>query len=96
MGKTVGELDAQLSSSELTEWIAYASIEPFGDMRADFRAGVIASTLANVNRDPKRGKPTKPIDFMPFAENVEPEEQDEAAAIKAMFYKMGAIRKNDT
>jgi predicted transcriptional regulator len=34
---------------------------------SDFRAGIIASTIANVNRG-KRKKPYKPADFMPKEE----------------------------
>lgn len=34
--------------------------------RLDFRAGVIAATIANVNRDPKRQRQAfEPRDFMP-------------------------------
>jgi hypothetical protein len=46
--------------------MAYAKIEPFGEERADLRAGIVASTIANVNRDPKRRvKPFTPDEFMP-------------------------------
>ena len=37
--------------------------------REDLRAGIVASTIANANRDPKRRKqPFKPQDFMPVYE----------------------------
>lgn len=36
-------------------------------MRGDIQAGVVASTIANVNRDPKKRKKAFAItDFMPF------------------------------
>lgn len=61
---TVGELLARISSRELSEWIEYAKMEPFGEERADLRAGIIASTFANLYR--KKGKkPLQPQDFMP-------------------------------
>ena len=61
---TVGELLSRTSSRELTEWRAYYALEPFGEDRADLRAGVIASTMANVFR--KSGTPPyKAQDFMP-------------------------------
>jgi hypothetical protein len=49
--------------------MAYASIEPFGEERADLRAGIIASVIANSNRDRKRKpEPFSPYDFMAFRE----------------------------
>ena len=38
----------QIPADMLTEWMAYFSIEPFGEERGDLRAGVVASTFANV------------------------------------------------
>ncbi len=65
LGKTVGQLSEELSDAELQEWMAFYRIEPFGGERADLRAGIIASTIFNVNRG-KRGRASKPTDFMPF------------------------------
>jgi Protein of unknown function (DUF4035) len=46
--------------------MAYASLEPFGEERADLRAGIIAMVIAEVNRDrTKRPQPFTPQDFMP-------------------------------
>lgn len=60
------ELLARISSQELSEWMAFYSLEPWGTEVDDLRAGIIASTIANVNRDPKkRRKPYKAQDFMP-------------------------------
>lgn len=50
---------------EFQKWQAFYGLEPWGDERADLRAGIIASTQANCHRDPKSGKPFKPADFMP-------------------------------
>ena len=52
----------EISSAELTEWIAYDMIDPIGDERADLRAGIIASTVIRA-ACPKAD--VKPIDFMP-------------------------------
>ena len=65
LGMTVGELSNRMSSHELQEWIAYSLIEPFGEWRADLRAGIVASTIANVNRGKGR-RAYKATDFMPF------------------------------
>lgn len=53
-----------LSSRQIAEWMAYYNIEPFGEHPAYWRAGVIAATIANVNRG-KRSRVVKPEDFMP-------------------------------
>ena len=52
-----------MDSYELQEWIEYSKVEPL-EYRADLRAGIVASTLANVNRG-KNQKAFKPEDFMP-------------------------------
>jgi len=63
---TVSELLARISSRELAEWMAYAQLEPFGEERADLRAGIVAATVANTARDPrKRARPFAARDFMP-------------------------------
>jgi len=54
---------AALSSEELTEWIAYAQIDPFGSARSDLQAGIVASTMANIHA--KQGHTFTPKDFMP-------------------------------
>jgi hypothetical protein len=64
---TVEELSGRMSSRELSEWAAYFAIEPFGEERADLRAGIVASTIANVHAG-RKGKPFAPVDFMPFQE----------------------------
>lgn len=46
--------------------MAFERLEPFGALQDEYRLGVIASTLANVNRDPKTTpEPFSPADFMP-------------------------------
>ena len=45
--------------------MAYNAIEPFGEERADLRAGIVAATTANVWRG-KKDKAFKPTDFMPY------------------------------
>ncbi len=58
----------EISSREFAEWIAYDQLEPFGEQRADLRAGITAATVANVNRG-KGQRPFAAADFMPkFAE----------------------------
>ena len=88
---TVGELLSRISSRELTEWMAFFSLEPWGTEVEDWRAGLIAATIANANRDPKkRRKPYEPQDFMPRYEKPQVEEQswEEQARILEMWARM--------
>ena len=48
----------------MVEWMAYCNIDPFGGERLDLHAGIVASTIANVNRK-KSAKPYTARDFMP-------------------------------
>lgn len=54
-----------MGSRELSEWMAYEQIEPFGEQRADLRAAIIAATVANALRGRKSRRRWKPADFMP-------------------------------
>lgn len=74
---TVKELLARIDSREISEWIAFFGLEPWGTETEDWRAGMIASTIANVNRDTKKQKkPFQPDDFMPQREKPDHEEQN--------------------
>ena len=61
---TVREAQNRINAREFAEWIAYDHIEPFGEERADMRAGIISSTIANSVRGRNR-RAYKPKDFMP-------------------------------
>ena len=68
---TVSRLLAETTSAELTEWIAFYQLEPFGPERGDLQAGIVAATVANVNRDAKKQKkPYSAQDFMPKFEGA--------------------------
>jgi hypothetical protein len=61
---------ATMSWGQFAMWIAYSEVEPFDEIRADLRAGVVASVVANANRDPKRTpRAFQATDFMPFLED---------------------------
>jgi hypothetical protein len=83
LGMTRQELLARMTSAELSEWQALYQLEPFGDLRADLRAGIVAATVANVNRA-KGTSPAKPSQFMPLLRNQKPQPMD-AAGFKAAF-----------
>jgi len=61
---TVAELLRKLSASEFHDWSVYETLEPFGEWRADLRAGIVASTFASAHRRKGSRQPT-PKDFMP-------------------------------
>lgn len=59
------------------------------EKRFDLRAGVVATTIANVNRDPKkRARPYRPQDFFntltPEKREQTPEQQQKALQLVAM------------
>lgn len=67
----------QMSAVTFVDWQRYASLEPFGEERADLRAGIVASTIANCLAG-REGKAFSPEDFMPLlkrSERVEAEEK---------------------
>lgn len=64
LGRTFQELGDSMTGQELTRWMEYDAIEPIGEQRADLRAGIVASTIANCHR--VSGEPFKPKDFMAF------------------------------
>jgi hypothetical protein len=88
---TVGELLARISSAELTEWMAFDAIDPFGEERADLRAGIIASVTANHSFAPP-SKPRQPSDYMLFhvkqepAPLFDPDPEKQSKLIKRMVF----------
>jgi hypothetical protein len=77
---TRAELLARISSEELTEWLAFYAIEPFGAEAGYFGHAITASTVANVNR--RKGHKAMPIeDFMPKFERPKEQEQGIEGAI---------------
>jgi hypothetical protein len=69
---------AQLSSRQLSEWIAWAHIRGMPEARADYRTGQICAMLANIYRDSEKSKVFSPSDFMPPVPEPIEEEGDEA------------------
>ena len=65
LGMTVADMSARMTTEEFADWLAFERVEPFGSPAAHWRSALIASILANVNRDPKKTKSFKISDFMP-------------------------------
>jgi hypothetical protein len=57
-----------MSLSEYASWRDFYEEEPFGDVRADLRAGVVAMTVA---RAVGGNKDATPIDFMPIVRRMQ-------------------------
>lgn len=54
-----------MSSAEFAEWVAFHNLEPWGAEYEALERGVIAATIANTARDPKKRKqPFSPEDFL--------------------------------
>lgn len=70
--------------------MAFYALEPFGPERQDLQAGIVASTIANVNRT--RGQdPYSPLDFMPFSQQARPEQdwQDQLLLVEQLNVLFG-------
>ena len=64
LGKTVSEI-SNMSSLELSEWIAYDRISPLGrESRADLRSAITSMVVANANTS--GSKRFEISDFMPY------------------------------
>ncbi len=89
---SVRELLARVSSIELTELIASELIEPRGERRADMRAAVIASAVANSTRS-SESKPISPDSFMLSFDEREMSEEEIAAHDDALLRRATDIEE---
>jgi len=78
LGRTVGELEREMSSRELSEWIAYERIHPLPDPH--WSAALICSVLANC-----WGASTSPEDFLPTVQTLREQSPAEALEIFSTY-----------
>ena len=78
------ELLNRMSSQEITEWMAFGQLEPFGADAGFLGHAITASTIANVNRG-KNQKAFDAEDFMPSRGKKEPHSQEEMIQIAEMY-----------
>jgi Protein of unknown function (DUF4035) len=85
--KTVSELLDGMDAQELTEWMAFSTIEPLDADRADIHAAQVCSTTANV----WRGSETKVLEVKDFIPDWygETKKADNFAGLKAWAQAMG-------
>jgi len=81
---TVAELLGRISSRELTEWMAFSQLEPFGAEAGYVGHAITASTVANVNRG-KGQKAYDVQDFMPTMGKKEPQTVAEMIQFAEMY-----------
>ena len=70
-----------MSAKTFAEWQAYYALEPFGSYAEFWRAAMIASMIANVNRS-KNQKAFTPEDFMPSGMAEKPVRQVDGEALR--------------
>jgi uncharacterized protein (DUF433 family) len=81
---TRAELLARASSRELTEWMLYYQVEPFGGDVAFMGHAITSSVVANANR--RKGKKAfSPEDFMPKFGRVKEQGIEQAIQFAAMM-----------
>jgi hypothetical protein len=81
----------EIGARQLHEWLSFWNLEGFGEKRADMRMGIVASLVANINRDPKRKPaPFKPADFIPKIKEDTARMQE--AELKAALTRMSKPR----
>lgn len=61
----------RVSYEEFQMWQAYYLIEPFGELRHDFRLGQVCATMANIVSDKK--VTYNATDFIPTTDSIEAE-----------------------
>jgi hypothetical protein len=76
-----------MDAQELTEWMAFSTIEPLDADRADIHAAQICSTTANV----WRGSESKPIEVKDFIPDwyAEVKKTDDFSRLKAWAISVG-------
>lgn len=81
---TVEEMLDRMGASEFDDWMAYYTLEPWGEERADIRQALTTTAIVNfAEAHSKRPKWRKPEDFMPFRD-PEPKRDEPLTADEAM------------
>lgn len=98
MGRTPFELARSITAEEFSWLRAYASVEPVGFEMENWRAGIVAATVANTTA--RKGRAYKPADFYPkIAEPVELDRQsrdEQVEVLKRAFGGNVIVRKKES
>ncbi len=82
---------ANMTSREFTEWEEFYKMEPFGELRADIRAGMMTAPLINMWRKPS-STPVHPSRWIYDADTIGNKITD-PDAIKLAFQALAAAMK---
>tara|TARA_R110002096_G_scaffold187982_3_gene367724 strand:+ start:2855 stop:3115 length:261 start_codon:yes stop_codon:yes gene_type:complete len=78
----------RIDSRTLAEYMALEFIDPHGPLRGDIQAGIVASTIANVNRG--KGVAAFTVqDFLPFKDSDR--KQDSEEDMKTQLMTLAAL-----
>lgn len=72
MDRLLAEIPAPL----FDEWMAFYSLDPWGENRADFRIAQLTTRVYNYLRSAEE-KPYSPVDFMPYVDKPPPPSPEE-------------------
>lgn len=76
-----------MTAEEYGLWCAEYRRSPWGEVRSDTGFGIVAATVANVNRGQKT-KPYKATDFMPWHESAEAAEAEPEEDEREKIFRM--------
>jgi len=79
----------EISSEQLTYWMAFNFLEPFGPRAAWIRSGQIASMIGNTHLR-KGARPFSPQDFMPEPLGKARKKKQTLAEMKSILMAMAA------
>lgn len=85
-----------MTSSELSEWMAYENFDPVGEVRGDIRMASLSALIANAFKagfGKKSAKTSKPIDFMPKWDDQEDVTEKPAQSVDEMKSQINTIAK---
>ena len=89
------EMLQRMSSREITEWIAFYSVEPFGQDTQYLGHAITAATIANTNRG-KGQKAMKAEQFMPQFRNREQTVDEQIQIAQMITAAYSAMPQEDT
>lgn len=83
----------------LDEWQAFWTLEPFGGFEAEYQMGMLASVIANTQRDvKKKTQPFKATEFMRecYTDELKPQGEGLLEKISNVFGALGGGRLPET
>lgn len=89
------DLLQSLTSRQFSEWMAFYTLDPFGDQRADLRTGILAAVVNNRWRG-KSEQPREPSDFMPFREQPEQTPQKIQRQLRSILGQVAHGKNRDS